>query len=344
MTSRRQRTNSLGLTKADYNARPTTLCQGCGHNSISSQIINVAFELGIEQHKMIKLSGIGCSSKSPAYFLGGTHGFNALHGRMPSVATGALMGNHQLQAIGVSGDGDSGSIGMGQFKHVMRRNLRLVYIVENNGVYGLTKGQFSATADMGQFLKYAGLNELPPIDLCMEAIVAGCGFVARSFSGDAKQVRELLKAALSYEGTALLDIISPCVTFNNDESSTKSYPYGRLHEVQLHDISFVPKLDEIEIDDYQPGTMKEVEMHDGSQILLRKLEEDYDPTDRMGALHRLQWAQEKQEFITGLIYYDNSRQALSKVMNMIDEPLGTLPNEKIRPSKEKLDQVMENLI
>lgn len=344
MTSRRQRTNSLGLTKADYNARPTTLCQGCGHNSISSQIINVAYELGIEQHNMIKLSGIGCSSKSPAYFLGGSHGFNALHGRMPSVATGALMGNHKLQAIGVSGDGDSGSIGMGQFKHVMRRNLRMVYIVENNGVYGLTKGQFSATADKGQFLKYAGLNELPPIDLCMEAIVAGCGFVARSFSGDAKQVRELLKAALSYEGTALLDIISPCVTFNNDESSTKSYPYGKQHEVQLHDISFVPKLDEIEIDDYDPGVVKEVELHDGSQILLHKLEEDYDPTDRMGALHRLQWAQEKQEFITGLIFYDNSRQALSQVMNIIDEPLGTLPNERIRPSKEKLDKVMNDLI
>jgi 2-oxoglutarate ferredoxin oxidoreductase subunit beta len=236
--TRKDRINLIGLEKSDYNGRPTTLCQGCGHNSISSQIIQVAFELSIRPQEIIKLSGIGCSSKSPAYFLGMSHGFNALHGRMPSIGTGALMANHGLQAIGVSGDGDTASIGMGQFKHLMRRNVRMVYIVENNGVYGLTKGQFSATADEGQKLKYAGQNELPAIDICMEAILAGCGFVARSFSGDPKQVRELLKAALSHRGTAVLDIISPCVAFNNHESSTKSYDYGKSHEVPLHDIGW----------------------------------------------------------------------------------------------------------
>ena len=342
--SRAQRTNEVGLTKADYNGRPTTLCQGCGHNSISSQIISVAYELSLRPHQIIKLSGIGCSSKSPAYFLGQSHGFNALHGRMPSVGTGALTANHTLAAIGVSGDGDSGSIGMGQFKHLMRRNVRMVYIVENNGVYGLTKGQFSATADEGQVLKYAGKNELPAIDLCMEAVVAGCGFVARSFSGDAKQVRELLKAAMSYDGTAMLDIISPCVTFNNDESSTKSYPYGKEHEVPLHDISYVPRLEEIHIDDYEPGTVKDVRLHDGSHIKLNKLEEDYDPTDKMGALHRLQWAQERREFITGLIYFDDRRKPLDKILNLIDEPLATLPAERIRPSREQLAEVMNALL
>jgi 2-oxoglutarate ferredoxin oxidoreductase subunit beta len=333
----------IGLTKVDYNGRPTTLCQGCGHNSIANQIISVAFELSLKPHEVVKLSGIGCSSKSPAYFLGMSHGFNALHGRMPSIGTGALMANHGLRAIGVSGDGDSASIGMGQFKHLMRRNVRLVYIVENNGVYGLTKGQFSATADEGQKLKYAGLNELPPIDICMEAIVAGCGFVARSFSGDAKQVRELLKAALSHRGTAVLDIISPCVAFNNLDTSTKSYGYGRKHEEPLHDFGWVPPAEEIEIDDYEPGEMQVVEMHDGSHIQLRKLEEDYDPTDKMGALHRLQWAETKQEFITGLIYYDPERPSLAEVSHLTETPLAHLPDEKIRPSKDALADVMARL-
>lgn len=342
-SARPARINEIGLSKTDYNGNPSTLCKGCGHDSIASQIIAVAYELSLRPHEVIKLSGIGCSSKSPAYFLGQSHGFNALHGRMPSVSTGALMANHKLTGIGVSGDGDTGSIGMGQFKHMMRRNVRMVYIVENNGVYGLTKGQFSATADKGQTLKYAGTNDLPPIDLCMEAILAGCGFVARSFSGDAKQVRELLKAALSHRGTALLDIISPCVTFNNDESSTKSYPYGLEHEVQLHDISYVPKLDEIVIEDYEAGTIKDVTLHDGSVIQLRKLEEDYDPTDRMGALHRLQWAQEKREFITGLVYFDDSRRALDEVSEMVDTPLAQMSDEQLRPSPEALDKVMNEL-
>lgn len=343
-TKRKARVNLIGLEKADYNGRPSTLCQGCGHNSIANQIVSVAYELSIQPHEMIKLSGIGCSSKSPAYFLGRSHGFNSLHGRMPSIATGALMANHSLNAIGVSGDGDTASIGMGQFKHMMRRNVRMVYIVENNGVYGLTKGQFSATADEGQELKYAGSNDLPPIDICMEAIMAGCGFVARSFSGDAKQVRELLKAALSHRGTAVLDIISPCVAFNNHDSSTKSYGYGKEHEEQLHDIGWVPPAEEIMIGDYAPGEMKVVKMHDGSHLQLRKLDEDYDPTVKMGALNRLMWAQEKQEFITGLIYYDGERENLAEASHLSAVPLAHLPEERLRPSADSLDEIMASLM
>ncbi|WP_420629641.1 2-oxoacid:ferredoxin oxidoreductase subunit beta [Candidatus Leptofilum sp.] len=343
-TKRPARVNLIGLSKTDYNGRPSTLCKGCGHNSISSQIVQVAYELSIKPHEMIKLSGIGCSSKSPAYFLGRSHGFNSLHGRMPSIATGALMANHTLNAIGVSGDGDTASIGMGQFKHLMRRNIRMVYIVENNGVYGLTKGQFSATADEGQELKYAGSNELPPIDICLEAIMAGCGFVARSFSGDAKQVRELLKAALSHRGTAVLDIISPCVAFNNHDTSTKSYGYGREHEDQLHEIGWVPPAEEIMIDDYAPGEMKVVGLHDGSHLQLRKLDEDYDPTDKIGALNRLIWAQETQEFITGLIYFDKDRENLAEASHLPQTPLAHLLEEKLRPSAESLDEIMTGLM
>ena len=342
--SRGRSTNLIGLTKVDYGGQPTTLCQGCGHNSIANQIVHIAYELSIRPHEIIKLSGIGCSSKSPAYFLGQSFGFNALHGRMPSVGTGALVANHHLKAVGVSGDGDTGSIGMGQFKHMMRRNVSMVYIVENNGVYGLTKGQFSATADEGQTLKYAGENPFPPVDICMEALVSGVGFVARSFSGDAKQVRELLKAALSHKGTAVLDIISPCVAFNNHDTSTKSYGYGKEHEAPLHDFGWVPPSEEIIIDDHEPGQMRLVEMPDGSAIQLRKLETDYDPTDKLGALHRLQWAQQNQEFITGLIYYNDSRPTLSEVNNVVDTPLAALTEERIRPSRQMLDKVMADLM
>lgn len=343
-TIRQERVNLFGLTKSDYYGGPSTLCQGCGHNSISSQIIQVAYELSLRPHEVIKLSGIGCSSKSPAYFLGQSFGFNALHGRMPSIGTGAMTANHTLRAIGVSGDGDTGSIGMGQFKHLLRRNVRMVYIVENNGVYGLTKGQFSATADQGQVLKYAGENEFPPVDICLEAIIAGAGFVARSFSGDATQVRELLKAAFSFHGTAVLDIISPCVAFNNHDSSTKSYTYGKTHETPLHDLGWAPPDTEIVIEAYEAGEMRVVEMPDGSFIQLRKLEEDYDPTDKLGALHRLQWAQQQQEFITGLVYYNPQRPNLAQVLRLGETPLAQLSAEKLRPAKEKLDEVMAALI
>src|SRR5690606_17663357 len=297
-TRGRQRVNAIGLEFTDYKGSPTTLCQGCGHNSIANQIIQVAYEMNIRPDEIIKLSGIGCSSKSPASFLGMSHGFNALHGRMPSIGTGALMANHHLRAIGVSGDGDTGSIGMGQFKHLCRRNVRMVYIVENNGVYGLTKGQFSATAEEGLKLKYAGVNEFRPIDVCQEAIVAGCGFVARSFSGDPTQVRELLKAALSHRGTAVLDIISPCVAFNNNDDSPKSYTWGKEHQEPLHGLDYVPVYDEIMIDDYAPGEAQKVQLHDGSHIMLRKLEADYDPTNRRQAMARLEESLHEQEFIT----------------------------------------------
>ena len=335
--------NALGLEKTAYKGGVSTLCRGCGHDSISSRIIDAAYDLGLEQHRIIKLSGIGCSSKSPAYFLGQSHGLNGLHGRMPTLATGAMMANHSLLAIGVSGDGDTGSIGLSPYKHMMRRNVPMVYIIENNGVYGLTKGQFSATADEGQKLKYAGTNPFPSLDLCVEAIVAGAGFVARSFAGDAKQVRELLKAAMNYKGTAVLDIISPCVTFNNDPESNKSYDYGKDKEAPLHDIAFIQQYDEISVD-YEPGSVQEVKMHDGPTILLRKLEEGYDPTDRMAALARLEAAREKQEFITGLLYYDEHRQTLDELEHVVDTPLALLPEERVRPSKESLQKLMQEFM
>jgi len=343
-TSRPGRVNALGLAQADYKGLPSTLCQGCGHNSIANQIVQVAYELNVRPHEILKLSGIGCSSKSPAYFLGQSFGFNTLHGRMPSLATGALIANHHMQAIAVSGDGDSASIGLGQFKHLLRRNVRMVYVVENNGVYGLTKGQFSATADEGQSLKYAGTNEFPAIDICMEAILSGCGFVARSFSGDAAQVRELMKAALSHRGTAVLDIISPCVAFNNEDTSTKSYSYGKEHEIPLHGIGFVPKEAEIEVEAYDPGEMRLVTMHDGSVIQLRKLETDYDPTDRLGAMHRLQWAQEQGEFITGLVYYNDTRPSLAETSRLTAAPLSSLDEARTRPGREVLAGLMQGLM
>ncbi len=334
--------NRLGLEKTDYKGRPSTLCQGCGHDSITSQIINTCWELSIEPSRVIKMSGIGCSSKSPAYFLNRSHGFNTLHGRMPSVTTGAMMANRELLAIGVSGDGDTGSIGLGQYIHLLRRNVPMVYIIENNGVYGLTKGQFSATADIGQKLKYAGTNEMEPIDLCLEAIAADCGFVARSFAGDAKQVRELLKAAMSFNGTAVLDIISPCVTFNNHEESTKSYPYGKAHEEPIHDISFIEAKEEILVD-YEPGSVRTVQMHDGPVIQLRKLHDDYDPTSKAAALSLLERAHADKEFMTGLIYIDQKRQTLPEIHNLPRTPLSALTAEQLRPSREALAKVMADL-
>ena len=268
---------------------------------------------------------------------------------MPSVGTGILLANHKLMAIGVSGDGDTASIGMGQFKHLMRRNLRMVYIVENNGVYGLTKGQFSATADQGQHLKYAGTNPFPPSDLCLEAIASGCGFVARTFSGDSNQVRQLLKAGLSHRGTALLDIISPCVTFNNQDTSTKSYPWGKVHAEPLQDLAFVPKefvprMDEIVVEDFAPGEIRSVELHDGSYLQLRKLEEEYDPGDRLGAMDRLERARQQNEFITGLIYFNPDRPSLAEVNDLGDTPLSALPAEKLRPPRKALEEFMQSLL
>jgi 2-oxoglutarate ferredoxin oxidoreductase subunit beta len=342
-------TNSIGLTRNDYKAAKSTLCPGCGHDSISNQIISAAYELGLEQYKVIKLSGIGCSSKTPAYFLGGSHGFNAIHGRMPSVATGAMLANHDLKAIAVSGDGDSGSIGFGQFKHLVRRNVPMVYIIENNGVYGLTKGQFSATADEGQVLKAYGKNELPPIDLALEAIVSGCTFVARGFSGDSKQVQELIKAAVHHEGTAVLDIISPCVTFNNRDDSTKSYGYGKEHQISLHEIQYLapdyvePK-EEIVVEGVAEGESYVVKMHDGSYIRLMKTDTNYDPRSREGAIMMLEKAQREQLFITGLLYYEEPRITLGQTENLLPTPLAHLTEAQLRPSREKLAEIMQGMM
>lgn len=346
---RTAKTNKIGLTREEYKGGKSTLCPGCGHDSISNQIISTAYEMGIEQHRIVKLSGIGCSSKTPAYFLGRSHGFNSLHGRMPSVATGALMGNPELHAIAVSGDGDTGSIGLGQFKHVIRRNVPFVYVIENNGVYGLTKGQFSATADEGQYLKYYGKNHMPPIDLCLEAIIAGATFVARSFSGDAKQVQSLLQAALRHRGTAVIDIISPCVTFNNDPSSTKSYPYGKEHQIALHEIQvlapdYVEGKEEITIADYDEGEVIEVDMHDGTVVMLKRLAQDHDPRNRLQAISALEQAQRDSLFITGLIYYEEPRQTLAETENLMHASLARLPDALNRPSEQALADVMKKFM
>lgn len=337
-TTKSPKVNLVNLTKGDYRGAKTTLCQGCGHNSITSQIVSACFELNIMPEDMVKFSGIGCSSKAPTYFLNRSFGFNGLHGRMPSLATGAMFADTSLTGIAMSGDGDTISIGMGQFKHVMRRNLPLVYIVANNGVYGLTKGQFSATAEEGLALKGHGQNPYMPIDIVWEAVVGRATFVARSFAGDPKQVRELLKAALSHRGIAVLDIISPCVTFNNSDEAHHSYAWGKDHEVALHDLSYVPIAEDIMID-YDAGETKEVDMHDGSRIMLRKLESDYDPTDRSRILCMLEDANRRQELVTGLIYIDTEQRSLFDFYNLPDEPLNRMSADRIRPPRETMDEV-----
>src|SRR2546429_3354761 len=291
------KTNRIGLAVLDYKGGRTTLCAGCGHNAISERIIDAMFEMGVPPERVAKLSGIGCSSKSPAYFMGRSHSFNAVHGRMPSVATGAMLANRSRRALGVRGDGDTASIGMGQFVHLMRRNLPIIYIIEDNGVYGLTKGQFSATADLGSVLKTGVINDLPPIDTCAMAISLGATFVGRSFSGDKRQLLAMLKAAIAHRGTVMLDVVSPCVTFNDHEGSTKSYKYMKDHDEPLQEVSFVPVFEDITVE-YDPGSTVEVTMHDGSRLRLRKLEEDYDPTDRIKAITRLNELPAKAEVLT----------------------------------------------
>src|SRR5437660_1405973 len=269
-----KKTNRIGLEVLNYKGGKTTLCAGCGHNSISERIVECFYELGVEPWRVAKFSGIGCSSKSPAYFLGMSHGFNSVHGRMPSIATGAVLANRNILGLGVTGDGDTASIGLGQFMLLLRRNLPLIYIIEDNGVYGLTKGQFSATADLGSKLKTGVINDLPALDTCALAIQCGATFVGRSFSGDKKQLSAMLKAAIAHKGTVMLDIISPCVTFNDHEGSTKSYKFVLENEERLHEVDFVPSFENISVE-YDPGTAFDVTMHDGSRLRLRKLEEDY---------------------------------------------------------------------
>jgi 2-oxoglutarate ferredoxin oxidoreductase subunit beta len=334
--------NRIGLSVMEYKGGKTTLCAGCGHNAISERIIDAMYEMGVKPERVAKLSGIGCSSKSPAYFMSRSHSFNSVHGRMPSVATGAMLANRNLLALGVSGDGDSASIGIGQFVHLMRRNLPMIYIIEDNGVYGLTKGQFSATADLGSKLKTGVVNDLPAIDTCALAIELGATFVGRSFSGDKKQLHTMLKAAIAHRGTVMLDVISPCVTFNDHDGSTKSYKYMKDHEEPLQDINFVPHFEEIDVE-YDAGTTIEVTMHDGSRLRLRKLEEGYDPTHRIDAIHRLLEAHEKQEVLTGVFYVDPKAPSFLDLLNMTDQPLATLPESVIRPGREVLEQCMEEL-
>jgi 2-oxoglutarate ferredoxin oxidoreductase subunit beta len=340
ISARPSHVNAIGLAKSDYRGNPTTLCQGCGHNSISSQIVAACFEMDIQPEKVVKFSGIGCSSKSPFYYLNRSFGFNGLHGRMPSLATGALFGDYQLKGLGVSGDGDTASIGMGQFKHVIRRNMSLVYIVENNGVYGLTKGQFSATAETGLTLKGHGTNPYMPIDIAWEALVGHATFVARSFAGDPKQVKELIKAAISHNGVAILDIISPCVTFNNQDQATHSYSWGKNHEIALHELSFVPTAEDIYVE-YAEGESKEVTMHDGSVVVLKKLDRDYDPTDRTAAIKVLEEANACNCLITGLIYINTEQPSMVDIYNLPEMPLNRLSENRIRPAKETINRVNE---
>jgi 2-oxoglutarate ferredoxin oxidoreductase subunit beta len=336
-----EKVNRAGMTRADYRGAASTLCQGCGHNSIANQIISACYELNIVPEEVVKFSGIGCSSKSPTYFLSRSFGFNGLHGRMPSLALGALFADTSLRGMGISGDGDTASIGMGQFKHMMRRNLPMVYIVENNGVYGLTKGQFSATAERGLSLKREGINPYLPVDICKEALVSNATFIARSFAGDPKQVKELIKAAMRHNGLAILDIISPCVTFNNQDESMHSYAWGKDHEVRLHDISFypVPARDEITVEDFEQGTVRDVEMHDGSIIKLKKLEADYDPTDRYNAVRVLEEAERQSYLVTGLIYVNRDVPSLFDLYEMPKQPLNRMEENQLRPARETIDAI-----
>jgi 2-oxoglutarate ferredoxin oxidoreductase subunit beta len=329
--------NALGYTHRDYEGRISTLCAGCGHDSISSALIAACFELAIEPHRVAKLSGIGCSSKTPDYFLGQSHGFNAVHGRMPSVLTGANLANRELIYLGVSGDGDSASIGLGQFAHCVRRGVNMVYICENNGVYGLTKGQFSATADKGSKSKTA-VNSDSPIDLVSLALLLGATFVARSFSGDKHQLVPLLKAAIAHQGSAILDVISPCVQFNNSPDSTKSYDFVREHNDAVNRIDFIVPREEIRVD-YEPGTVETVRQHDGSLIRLSKLREDYDPHDRAGAMAYLQERAKAGEVVTGLLYIDNEPKDLHAHLNTVTAPLNALGETELCPGSKALDAI-----
>ena len=329
--------NVLNEPKESYTGGPSSLCPGCGHDQISSVIISAAWENGVEPHRIAKMSGIGCSSKTPAYYLGQSHGFNTVHGRMPSVTTGAYAINQDLLYLGVSGDGDSASIGIGQLIHAIRRNMDMVYIVENNGVYGLTKGQYSATADVGSKKKKGPINETQPIDLCALAINLGCTFVARSFSGSKKQLTSLLKAAMSHKGFALIDVISPCVTFNNNDESMRSYSYVKENEVTLHMADYIPHFNPVEEIEVPEGHFKDITLHDGSTIRLETISEEHDPGDAMAALTALHGAESDGKHVTGLLYFDASKPSLAEDLGLVDEALLDVPDEVLRPNQASLD-------
>jgi len=332
--------NKIDFTRKDYEGALSTLCAGCGHDSISGAIIQACFELAIEPHRIAKLSGIGCSSKTPAYFLGNSHGFNSVHGRMPSVATGAYLANRDLVYFGVSGDGDSASIGMGQFVHAIRRNLNMVYVVMNNGCYGLTKGQDSATADNGSKSKAGSTNMFNAIDLVGLGLELGATFVARSFSGDKSQLIPLIKAAISHPGFALIDVISPCVTFNNNVGSTKSYDYVREHIEATSTVDFVPMMEEITAS-YEDS--KEITLHDGSALQLQKLHQGWNPQDKVSAMNAIQSAKEKGEILTGLVYIEPNTNALHDVLNTTKTPLNTLKEDVLCPGVDALEVLNESL-
>jgi len=330
--------NQVGYTRRDYEGKISTLCAGCGHDSISAAIIQACWELDIQPHRVAKLSGIGCSSKTPDYFLGNSHGFNSVHGRMPSVATGANLANRDLIYMGVSGDGDSASIGIGQFAHCMRRGVNLVYIVENNGVYGLTKGQFSATADKGSKSKRGVANTDEPLDMIGMALLLGASFVARSFSGDKKQLVPLIKAAIQHKGAAFIDVISPCVAFNNHAGSTKSYEYVRQHNEAVNRLDFIEGREEITAD-YAAGTVLEVAQHDGSLVRLHKLAPDYDPTDRIKAMTYLQERAAAGEVVTGLLYVQPDSVDLHQHLNTVETPLNQLGERELCPGNVALERI-----
>ncbi|HEX6350210.1 MAG TPA: 2-oxoacid:ferredoxin oxidoreductase subunit beta [Candidatus Dormibacteraeota bacterium] len=333
--------NRIGLPRDAYKGAASTMCAGCGHNSITNHLIKALYELGVEPQRLAKMSGIGCSSKTPAYFVEQAHGFNGVHGRMPALTTGAQLADRRLIMLGVSGDGDTVSIGLGQFMHMIRRNVDCTYIIEDNGTYGLTKGQFSATADVGSVQKKGAVNTFQPIDPCAVALTLGCSFVARSFSGDGKQLVPLIKAAIAHRGMALLDVISPCVTFNDHDGSTKSYSWVKEHDEEIHDVSFIPFFEEIAVD-YEPGTAVSVEMHDGSHLVLKKLGEDYDPTDRMQALHLVEESRTKGQLLTGLLYIDESALDFAATEKIpAERALRDLGEEELRLSPADFDTFMD---
>ena len=332
--------NKLNLPMDDYRGGKSTLCPGCGHDAISNVIINAAWQNAIEPSGIAKMSGIGCSSKTPAYFLSQSHGFNTAHGRMPSVTTGANMANKDLNFLAVSGDGDTASIGVGQFIHAIRRNLNMLYIIENNGVYGLTKGQYSATAEEGSKKRKGNPNVMKQIDLCAMAINLGCSFVARSFSGSRKQLTALVRAGMSHRGMAIIDVISPCVTFNNNDESYKSFRYVKNNDTELHTLDYIPHFNPIEEVEVPSGGYKDVQLHDGSYIRLETISEEHDVSDRVMALEAIHKADVKEKHVTGLLYFEEGMETLDETENLVDTPLANLPDEMMRPDKKSLDDLL----
>tara|TARA_B100001778_G_scaffold173117_2_gene142358 strand:+ start:3498 stop:4544 length:1047 start_codon:yes stop_codon:yes gene_type:complete len=335
--------NVINEPKDSYTGGKSSLCPGCGHDQISSVIVNAAWDNGIEPHRIAKMSGIGCSSKTPAYYLGQSHGFNTVHGRMPSVTTGANVVNTGLTYLGVSGDGDSASIGIGQLIHAIRRNVDMVYIVENNGVYGLTKGQYSATADIGSKKKKGAVNETQPIDLCAMAINLGCSFVARSFSGSKKQLTAIIKAAMSHKGFALIDVISPCVTFNNNDESLRSYGYVKDNSAELHSVGYIPHFSPLEQVEVPAGSYRDITLHDGSTMRLETISEDHDISDAVAALGALHKADADRKHVMGLLYFDGDKPSLDTELDLHDTPIVEMGEDILRPSPEKLDKVISAL-